>query len=557
MCVFPEEYLNSFLTEPQQSHDSTVQAPVSTADPGNSTASGMVNVLNGSEGITKEAYSAQCMSDSREFASSKSYPEAPRNISGTESFSEIEDTLRKIACIPAVKVQNAQASKSRTVGSNGNPVQTSTDSTSLKVVSPMSIDFSHDSQGPVNTGCAVQNSQIPKNSGFGVENTQAPLSTGYGAQNAQAPLTTVYSVQNAQAPVNTGYTVQNAQAPSSKGYSVQNATAPVTSGDGAQKAQAPVNTGYTVQKAQTPLSIGYSVQNATAPVNSGDGVQKARAHADTGYGCQDARAPVDTGYSVQSAPVSVSNGYRAQNAPAPPSTRYAVQNAQPLANTVNGVQNAQTPVNAGYAYQSAPVTMNAGYGYQNAQVPMSTGYDCRSIPAHQVASAPVSSYQMSSGYSHPTAATSYTHNVLKVIAETRNNPSMDHHPPSGTNGAVGECPTPERNSKRPKLERPSSPENSSELKCPICQERTTGKHYGIECCDGCKSFFRRSIRSKANFRCDRIGQCDTKKKSDSRCRACRLAKCIQAGMNRKRRFPFQVMMRDMTSPSRRRDFQRD
>ncbi|KAK5970712.1 Zinc finger C4 type [Trichostrongylus colubriformis] len=35
--------------------------------------------------------------------------------------------------------------------------------------------------------------------------------------------------------------------------------------------------------------------------------------------------------------------------------------------------------------------------------------------------------------------------------------------------------------------------------CHICDDRATGKHYGAISCDGCKGFFRRSIRKRHNY----------------------------------------------------------
>ena len=37
--------------------------------------------------------------------------------------------------------------------------------------------------------------------------------------------------------------------------------------------------------------------------------------------------------------------------------------------------------------------------------------------------------------------------------------------------------------------------------CAICGDRATGKHYGASSCDGCKGFFRRSVRKKSSYTC--------------------------------------------------------
>ena len=37
--------------------------------------------------------------------------------------------------------------------------------------------------------------------------------------------------------------------------------------------------------------------------------------------------------------------------------------------------------------------------------------------------------------------------------------------------------------------------------CSICSDRATGKHYGAISCDGCKGFFRRSIRKVHAYSC--------------------------------------------------------
>lgn len=37
--------------------------------------------------------------------------------------------------------------------------------------------------------------------------------------------------------------------------------------------------------------------------------------------------------------------------------------------------------------------------------------------------------------------------------------------------------------------------------CAICGDRATGKHYGASSCDGCKGFFRRSVRKNHMYSC--------------------------------------------------------
>lgn len=39
------------------------------------------------------------------------------------------------------------------------------------------------------------------------------------------------------------------------------------------------------------------------------------------------------------------------------------------------------------------------------------------------------------------------------------------------------------------------------LACAICGDRATGKHYGAHSCDGCKGFFRRSVRKNHTYNC--------------------------------------------------------
>ncbi|XP_078543253.1 hepatocyte nuclear factor 4-gamma isoform X1 [Lissotriton helveticus] len=68
--------------------------------------------------------------------------------------------------------------------------------------------------------------------------------------------------------------------------------------------------------------------------------------------------------------------------------------------------------------------------------------------------------------------------------------------------------------------------------CSICGDRATGKHYGASSCDGCKGFFRRSIRKSHTYSCRFSRQCVVDKDKRNQCRYCRLRKCFRAGMKK-------------------------
>ncbi|CAB1432410.1 unnamed protein product [Pleuronectes platessa] len=90
---------------------------------------------------------------------------------------------------------------------------------------------------------------------------------------------------------------------------------------------------------------------------------------------------------------------------------------------------------------------------------------------------------------------------------------------------------------------------SPALVCRVCGDTSSGKHYGIYACNGCSGFFKRSVRRRLIYRQERncpaqtamftgalcqagTGMCAVDKAHRNQCQACRLKKCLQAGMNK-------------------------
>ncbi|CAK8690305.1 unnamed protein product [Clavelina lepadiformis] len=67
--------------------------------------------------------------------------------------------------------------------------------------------------------------------------------------------------------------------------------------------------------------------------------------------------------------------------------------------------------------------------------------------------------------------------------------------------------------------------------CQVCGDNATGMHFGVMSCEGCKGFFRRSVKKNANFTCAFSKNCGVNKTNRKHCQACRYNACLAAGMD--------------------------
>ena len=68
--------------------------------------------------------------------------------------------------------------------------------------------------------------------------------------------------------------------------------------------------------------------------------------------------------------------------------------------------------------------------------------------------------------------------------------------------------------------------------CAICGDKASGKHYGVHSCEGCKGFFKRTVRKDLTYTCRDNRDCTIDKRQRNRCQYCRYQKCLSAGMKR-------------------------
>ncbi|VDD89993.1 unnamed protein product [Enterobius vermicularis] len=62
--------------------------------------------------------------------------------------------------------------------------------------------------------------------------------------------------------------------------------------------------------------------------------------------------------------------------------------------------------------------------------------------------------------------------------------------------------------------------DGQEVRCEVCGDSATGRHYGTMACNGCKGFFRRTIRRSYKYTCRFNGNCSIDKRTSYFCYIC-------------------------------------
>ena len=78
----------------------------------------------------------------------------------------------------------------------------------------------------------------------------------------------------------------------------------------------------------------------------------------------------------------------------------------------------------------------------------------------------------------------------------------------------------------------TGPDFKPEALCLVCGDKASGKHYGVQSCDGCRGFFKRSIRRILEYVCKENGNCVVDVARRNQCQSCRFKKCLNVKMNR-------------------------
>ena len=120
------------------------------------------------------------------------------------------------------------------------------------------------------------------------------------------------------------------------------------------------------------------------------------------------------------------------------------------------------------------------------------------------------------------------HKITENGAKTQENPELGSTLPSFRSLQESICKFPNGTLK---------PRNfallSKKPDCLVCGHTSSGTHYGVVACEGCKAFFRRVVIKERNYKCKDNRSCIIDQTCRRRCcKSCRFQKCLSVGMKR-------------------------
>lgn len=68
--------------------------------------------------------------------------------------------------------------------------------------------------------------------------------------------------------------------------------------------------------------------------------------------------------------------------------------------------------------------------------------------------------------------------------------------------------------------------------CRVCGNTASGLHFGVNTCEACNEFFRRSLKRGATYYCSKNRECQVYGKKRNACSFCRYQRCVEMGMSR-------------------------
>uniref|UniRef100_A0AAR5PAV2 Probable nuclear hormone receptor HR3 n=2 Tax=Dendroctonus ponderosae TaxID=77166 RepID=A0AAR5PAV2_DENPD len=122
-----------------------------------------------------------------------------------------------------------------------------------------------------------------------------------------------------------------------------------------------------------------------------------------------------------------------------------------------------------------------------------------------------------------------TNETWGVVGETSNARDLYRHDTSSVDSST---PPPQHLDAEERKSANSIRAQIEIIPCKVCGDKSSGVHYGVITCEGCKGFFRRSQSAVVNYQCPRAKNCVVDRVNRNRCQYCRLQKCLRLGMSR-------------------------